>query len=193
MSEHDIGRLMYLGLLGTVLLAYLILSNRNTLGSLARAAVLWGLIFIGVVAAYGLWDGVRDGVMPQQSVSMDGARVEVPRGPDGHYYLTLALNGTDVRFIVDTGATEVVLSQADAGRVGIDMDALRYTGIARTANGTVRTARVRLDEVRLGEIVDRGVNAWVNEGALDTSLLGMAYLSRFDRIEIERNRLILTR
>jgi len=193
MSEHDIGRLIYLGLLGSVLVVYLILANRNALGVMARGAVLWGLIFIGVVAAYGLWDGVRDDVMPQQVLSVDEGRIEVPRSPDGHYYLTLDLNGTDVRFIVDTGATDMVLTQADAARVGIDPDSLRYTGIARTANGTVRTARVRLDEVRLGSILDRGVSAWVNEGALDTSLLGMAYLQRYDRIEIERNRLILTR
>lgn len=193
MSDHDIGRLIYLGLLGSVLVVYLILANRNSLGTLARGAVLWGLIFIGVVAAYGLWETVRDEVAPQQVLRTGDGRVEVPRSRDGHYYITLDINGAELRFMVDTGATDMVLTMADAAAVGIDPDTLRFTGIARTANGTVRTARVRLDEVRLGDFVDRGVTAWVNEGALDTSLLGMAYLDRFARIEIARDRLILTR
>lgn len=193
MSDSDIGRLIYLVLLGSVLVVYLILSNRNTLGTMARGAVLWGLIFLGVVAGYGLWDGVRDDLLPQQTLIVGDRTLEVARSPDGHYYLTLALNGTDVRFIVDTGATDVVLSQADARRIGLDPDTLRYGGIARTANGTVRTARVRIDEMRLAGFTDRDVTAFVNEGALDTSLLGMGYLQRFDRIEIQRDRLILTR
>ena len=193
MSDSEIGRLIYLGLLGSVLVVYLILANRNTLGVVARGAVLWGLIFLGVVAGYGLWQGVRDDVLPRQTLSVGGGAIAVPRSPDGHYYLTLNLNGTDVRFIVDTGATDVVLTQADAARIGIDPDSLRFTGIARTANGTVRTAPVRLDVVRLEGFTDRGIGAFVNEGALDTSLLGMGYLERFDRIEIQRDRLILTR
>ena len=136
---------------------------------------------------------MRDDVIPRQSVSVGEGAIAVPRSRDGHYYLTLNLNGTDVRFIVDTGATDVVLTQADAARIGIDPDSLRFTGIARTANGTVRTAPVRLDVVRLEGFTDRGIGAFVNEGALDTSLLGMGYLERFDRIEIQRDRLILTR
>ena len=160
----------------------------------ARAAVLWGLIFVGVIAAYGLWDGVRDQVArPSQTVAIQAGRIEVPRAADGHYYLRLEVNGAPVRFVVDTGATDIVLSRADAARAGLDLDALRFTWIARTANGTVRTARVRLDEVSLDGIRDRGVTAWVNEGEMDVSLLGMSYLSRFDRIEIERNRLVLLR
>jgi aspartyl protease family protein len=193
MSEAEIGRLMYLGLLGSVLVVYLILANRNALSTLARGAVLWGLIFLGVVAGYGLWDGVRDDIVPKQTLSIGDGTIEVPRGPGGHYYLTLDLNGTEVEFIVDTGATDVVLTKADAARIGIDPKSLRFTGIARTANGTVRTARVLVDEVRLGGFVDRGVTAFVNEGALDMSLLGMGYLQRYERIEIHRNRLILTR
>lgn len=195
MTDYEIGRLIYLLLLGSVLAAYLVLANRSALGSMARAAVLWGLIFIGVVAAYGLWDGVREELrLPSQTVaSVTPGRIEVPRAPDGHYYLEVEVQGTPVRFMVDTGATDVVLSQADARRIGIDPDTLRFTGVARTANGTVRTARVRLAEVALGDIRDRDVRAWVNEGQLDISLLGMSYLDRFARIEIERGRLVLVR
>ena len=96
-------------------------------------------------------------------------------------------------FIVDTGATQVVLSQRDAKRIGLDPDGLRYSGMARTANGTVRTAPVTLDRVGLEGMIDRNVSAVVNEGAMDGSLLGMSYLRRFGRIEIAGNQLVLER
>jgi aspartyl protease family protein len=95
--------------------------------------------------------------------------------------------------VVDTGATEMVLSQDDALRVGIDPDRLIYSGVAATANGTVRTARVRLNEVALGPITDRNVAVYVNEGPMQGSLLGMGYLQRYDRLEIADGRLILER
>ena len=88
-------------------------------------------------------------------------RIEVPRAPDGHYYLTLELNGAPVRFVVDTGATDIVLADTDAEKVGIVVDDLIYTGQARTANGIVRTASTRVDEIRAGDIIDRNVRIWV--------------------------------
>ncbi len=192
MSEHDIGRLFYLILLLAVVGGYFLLQNRRRLGQMAQQALIWALIIVGLSAGWVLWQDIA-GNSPRQSVVVTGETIEVPRERDGHYYLTVEMDGTPVRFVVDTGATDVVLSQADARAIGIDPESLRYTGTARTANGTVRTARVRIGEVRLGEFTDRGLMAWVNEGAMDISLLGMTYLQRFARIEIARDRLILTR
>lgn len=193
MTTDDIGRLGYLVLLGAVLLTYMLIANRDRLGVVLRQALLWGLIFLGAIAAYGLWGDIRHNVLPSQTVSVSEGRVEVPRSNDGHYYLTLDIDGTPLRFVVDTGATDIVIAHEDARRIGYDPDALSYTGRAQTANGMVRTARISLDEVSLGGIVDRNVTAWVNEGELGLSLLGMSYLQRYARIEIERDRLILTR
>jgi aspartyl protease family protein len=116
----------------------------------------------------------------------------VPRAPDGHYYLTLEVAGTPVEFMVDTGATNVVLSRRDAERVGVDLDGLMYLGQAQTANGTVRTARVRLDDVTLGPWRDDRIAAWVNEGEMDGSLLGMDYLGQF-HVELAGDRMVLRR
>ncbi|MDJ1007039.1 MAG: TIGR02281 family clan AA aspartic protease [Paracoccaceae bacterium] len=193
MDSQDLPRLAYLVLLGIAVAGWFLAENRQSLGKTARQAAAWLLIFLGVIAAVGLWSDIRDDVAPQQAVFEDGARIEVPRSPDGHYHLTLRLNGTPVDFIVDTGASSVVLSESDARRIGLDPAALRYTGIANTANGTVRTARVVLDEIALGGQSDRNFPVLVNEGESDLSLLGMDYLSRFERIEISGGRLILER
>lgn len=193
MNGDDTARLIYLALLGSVIASYFFISNRQNLGQMARQAALWGLIFVGVIAGAGLWSDIRDDVVPRQSVIGDGARVEVPRSFDGHYYLTLQADGTAVEFLVDTGATDIVLSRQDALRVGIDTDALAYIGSANTANGVVRTARATLDSLALGPIVDRNVAVWVNEGEMQGSLLGMAYLQRFDRLDISDGKLVLVR
>ena len=191
MDGDQIARVLYLALLGAAVGGYLLVGGRERLGQTARHAALWGLIFVGMVAAIGLWSDVRDDVAPRQTF-VDG-RVEVPRGPGGHYDVTLEVEGEPVRFVVDTGATDVVLSRADAERVGVDLDALVYTGVAETANGTVRVAEVTLEEVRLGDIVDHDLRASVTEGELFSSLLGMRYLDRFARISIENGQLVLER
>ena len=98
-----------------------------------------------------------------------------------------------VRFLVDTGASELVLSLADAARVGIDPASSAFVGRARTANGMVATAPVRLGRVEFGGFSDSGVPASVGGGELDVSLLGMSYLDRFASIEIEGDRMTLRR
>lgn len=193
MDGYEFGRLLYLVLLGSAIIGWLIAENRQGLGKTARQLVAWGFIFLGTVAAYGLWQDVRDQVVPRQLVVGSGERVEVPRSRDGHYYMTVEVNGTPVDFVVDTGASDVVLTKQDAARVGLHPDDLRYTGVAMTANGRVAIAPVRLEELRLGDQVDRRVRASVSGGDLFQSLLGMSYLQRFERIEIARDRLILTR
>lgn len=193
MSGDQVGSLIYLGLLGTVIAGWYLAANRRNLGRMAQHAAVWIFIFLGAIVAVGLWPDVRDTLTPRQSVMQDGAEVVVPMARDGHFYLTLDLNGVPVRFVVDTGASEMVLSAADAARVGINPDALVFSGRALTANGMVETAPVRVDRVALGGVVDEGVRAVVNRGDLEESLLGMSYLRRFDRLEISGGRMVLER
>ena len=192
MTSDNIGQLVYLLLLGTAVVGWFFTQNREAIGKVTQQALAWGLIFLGVIAGVGLWPDVRDKIMPQQSFHIGGT-VEVPRSPDGHYYLTLQINGADTRFVVDTGATDVVLTQEDARSAGIDPSSLVYSGRATTANGVVETAPVRLQKVELGEMVDLGVRASVNGAPMAQSLLGMSYLQRFERIEITGGKLLLHR
>jgi aspartyl protease family protein len=193
MDADQIPRIAYLGLLGLAVAGWFIAENRNSLGKTLRMALVWAMIFLGVVAGVGLWGDVRDDVMPRQSVIAGEGRVEVPRAFDGHYYLTLRLNGTPVDFVVDTGATDIVLTHADAERIGLDLATLTYSGRAMTANGEVSTARARVNEIAIGPILDRDVTVSVNAGEMPGSLLGMSYLQRFQRIVIADGRLILER
>ncbi len=193
MNSDNIAQLVYLVLLGSVIAGSFMVSNRKNLGKTAQQAAIWGLIFVGTIAAIGLWSDIRDTVAPSQSYIDGMATVEVPRAPDGHYYLDLEIDGTTVRFVIDTGASDVVLTKGDAQRVGIDVDNLFFGDIASTANGEVRTARVRLKNVKLGEIVDLSLGASVNAGEMRTSLLGMTYLQRYSKIELGGGKMVLRR
>ena len=182
---------VYLGLLGAAIGASYIFANKDNLSKMAQQAALWGLIFVGTIAAVGLWTDVSRDISGGQAVV--GDEIVVPRSPDGHYYMTLNINGTPVDFIVDTGASQVVLTQLDARRIGINPSELNYLGIASTANGEVRTASVTLDQVRLGPNVDQNVRAVVNEGEMFGSLLGVTYLDLYGSLRITDGELILTR
>lgn len=193
MDGYDLGRLTYLALLGGALLLWFFTQNRQSLGKTVQMVMAWVFIFIGVVAVVGLWDDIRSTVGTTPQLAVAGDVIEVPRSFDGHYYLPMLVNGKPVTFLVDTGASQIVLSPRDAKRVGIDPDSLNFVGRAATANGLVRTAPVRLDSLELGPIADRNVSAWVNEGDMDRSLLGMDYLQHFSNIQFADGRMILSR
>ena len=191
MSTDQIMQIAYLGLLAAAIGGSYIFANKDNLGKVAQQAAIWGMIFIGTIAAIGLWNDVSRDVLPRQSVSGDA--IVLPRANDGHYHMTVQINGVPVDFLVDTGASQVVLTQADAARIGFVPDELRYLGIANTANGQVRTAAVSLDEVVVGPYLDRNLRASVNGGQMDKSLLGMSYLGLYDSISIANDELILAR
>ncbi len=193
MAGDQLANLLYLSVLGLVIGGWVFASARHNWGQMAQYAAIWGFIFLGVIVAVVIWSDIRDTVLGRQVIFDNGARVEIPLANDGHYHITIDVNNVDVEFIIDTGATDIVLSQQDAMRVGLDIGGLSYTGRAFTANGQVETAPIFLEAMTLGDFTDRNVFAVVNRGLMQTSLLGMQYLQRFDHIEIRDGRLILTR
>ncbi|MCR8826724.1 retropepsin-like aspartic protease family protein [Pseudosulfitobacter koreensis] len=193
MDTFDTGRLIYLVLLLVMVVAWGFAARRQSMNKTLQYAAVWGLIIVGAIAAVGLWDDITRASMPYRASVVGENAVSVPRSPDGHYYVSLDINDTNIPFVVDTGATDIVLSQRDARRAGIDPETLNYIGRARTANGEVALAPVRLDRVALGPIEDRNVPAVVNAGEMDGSLLGMGYLQHFGTISISQDTLTLTR
>jgi len=193
MSDPDtVARVVYLVLLLCFLLGFFAW-RRGQVGRRLRDLLAWVLIFAMVIIAYGFRDVLRAQLFPAAMVQVSGDTIELRRGSDGHFHATLEVNGEPVRFMVDTGASGIVLSRRDAEKVGLDPDALAFLGTAQTANGRVATAGVRLGLVRLGTFTDTGVPASVTEGGLDTSLLGMEYLDRFANIAITGDVMTLTR
>lgn len=188
-----IASLVYLGILLVALCSIFFAANRPSIGQTLQMLVIWGMIFMGMVAVYGLWGDISGNFSRNQVQTDTENGLTVPRANDGHFYLTVNINDTPVEFLVDTGATDLVLTQQDAQKVGINLDKLLFSGRAFTANGEVKIARTRLDKVELAGFTDKRVLASVNGGEMNGSLLGMSYLGRFEKIEINANQLILHR
>lgn len=108
----------------------------------------------------------------------------IKRRRDGHFTVSVTVNGASVPMLVDTGASTVVLRQSDARKLGIDTANLKYTVPVQTANGVAYAAHVRLRSASLGNITLSGIDALVAQpGVLKESLLGMTFLSRLRSYE----------
>ena len=118
------------------------------------------------------------------------ADVTLERAADGHFYADAQVNGTEVRFLVDTGASSLVLTQADAQRAGIGAGDFNERAIG--AGGEVKLMPVLLDRVAIGPIVANHVAAHVAEdGSLPVSLMGQSYLSRIGSVTIRDDAMVL--
>jgi clan AA aspartic protease (TIGR02281 family) len=115
----------------------------------------------------------------------------IEAGPGGHFLLKAVVNGVPINFMVDTGASHVVLTIPDARRIGFTANDLEFTQEFESANGTVRAAPVKLRELRIGQFSVYGLEASVNGGPLPISLLGMNFLQHLSSYEVADGRLIL--
>ena len=193
MSGDDKAYLFYMVLLLVFIGGSFIYSRRENISQTMQQALIWVLIFVGVIIAYGFQDTLKSQIFPSAVIQNGAGSVMLTRAKDGHFYAVLEINGKDIEFVIDTGASAIVLSKDDAMHVGIDADNLNYLGRAETANGTVQTAFVNLGVVRLGDITDYDLPASVNGGKLFGSLLGMDYLNLFSEFKINGKTLTLTR
>ena len=194
MSGDSLASLGYLALLLVALGGAYLASHRQSVGKSLQMALVWGMIFLGCMAVYGLWGDIsRDYGRNSLPITQQDGAIALPRAPDGHYYVTAEVNGAAIDFLVDTGASDIVLSRADAARIGFDLEKLAFLGSARTANGVVPIAYSRLKTIQLGHYLDQGISVAINGGEMEKSLLGMSYLGLFGRIEIAQDQLILRR
>lgn len=132
-------------------------------------------------------NAVLQGQPMAQAASVGGH--DVDRAPDGLFYVELMVNGQPVRFLVDTGASVVVLTAADAARVGISPDATRFNAHVQTAGGAAPMAWANLDQVQLAGREVRDLRAAVVRQGLQVSLLGQNMLSKLASVTIEGDRM----
>jgi len=129
---------------------------------------------------------------PAQSASMAAgngfASRELTRAPDGHFYLDAQVNGAQIHFLVDTGASMVALTAADAQRAGIALPSER--ALAQGAGGNVEIIPVTIDRIAAGPLEARDVPGAVAR-ELPISLLGQSFLSRVGTVQISGDRMLL--
>jgi aspartyl protease family protein len=116
--------------------------------------------------------------------------VTLDRSADKHFYANANVNGRDIRFLVDTGASETALTEEDARKAGIAIDPLQYELLGQGASGIVRGQYVELKNIELGGIHEKNAKAVVVQGAT-VSLLGQPFLESIDEIVIRKGEMVL--
>ena len=197
-GQGDMARMAYMAAWGALLASGLVFSRQVSAGQTVRNIALWLGIFAVLAIAYMLKDPFQETLLRMQSQLISGSAVEtaphevtINADENGDFYVWGSVNGATVRFAVDTGASDIVLSPADAKRAGIDIAGLTYGGQYETANGIGHGAFVTLEKLSVGPIALIEVPASVNGTAMRTSLLGMAFLKRLKSFEFSKDKLVL--
>jgi aspartyl protease family protein len=112
-----------------------------------------------------------------------GSDVSLTRQADGHFYADVEVNGTPIEFLIDTGATGIAMTDADARRAGVMLDASQKTYVGEGAGGSLTGQMVKLDRVKLGPRSDTSVTAVVIDGS-SSNLLGQSFLSKFAEVTV---------
>lgn len=197
-SDYAQADLLYAVMLLVLIAPGILYGFRNRLGLAAKYVLIWGGIFLVafVVMSYreeltGVSTRLQSELIPSAPQAV-GGRITLTRAQDGHFYADAMTNGKRVRFMVDSGASRVSLSYADAERIGVRMSDLAFSMPVNTANGVTMTAPLTLDYVMIGDVRVSQVRASVaQEGQMDGSLLGMSFLGQLGGWKVEGDSMYL--
>jgi aspartyl protease family protein len=167
--------------------------------ALGHVAIWLGLIVV-LVGGYAfrpelmfVKDRIAGVLMPGQAIDKGGGTIVINKnGDDNHFSIDGHVNNQSTSFVLDTGASTVVLTHDTAQRLGLLAGEDSYTQIVSTANGLTKVAPIRIDQLRISSIVLQDVKASVaRQGELDVNLLGMSFLSRLKGYAVEADELTL--
>ncbi len=158
-------------------------------------AVICGMAFSGSVDGVLTKIASADAAAPSSGPFThveNAGMTTIPAGPDGHFHVDLRVEGKPVRAVIDTGASMVAIPYEDAQRIGLYIPENAPKRQASTANGLVTFSVVKLRNVRINDIALDGVEgAVMPPGALKETLLGMSFIRRLGKFEMQRDRLVL--
>lgn len=196
-EEHQLTYLTIFGI-GMVMagaLKLLIQLGRNGLRTVVTGISVLGLVFLGLVYRSELGDlynRMTSDRVASVALSRTGEEAELRRAWDGHYRADALVNGVEMRLLVDTGASMVLLPYESVERMGIDPAKLEFTLPVTTANGRSTVAPLQIATISIGDIEVRDVTAAVaHPGRLKSGLLGMSFLDKVDETTFRGDRLIL--
>ncbi len=192
-KTDDKMQLLYLG----ILLSICGLSARRfPLNQTMRYSAIWFCLIFAIIFAYSFKDDLLNSrimaeLMPNRARINSDGNIVIRASQDGHFYIEAKVNGVPVNFMVDTGASDVVLTQHDASRIGINTSELNYSRTYKTANGVTGGALVKLHRLQIGNSIIDDFPASVNQGELDNSLLGMSLLRKLGGFKIEGEQMVI--
>ncbi|MEZ5690785.1 MAG: TIGR02281 family clan AA aspartic protease [Rickettsiales bacterium] len=192
-NEDNQMNLVYLVVL---LSAFAVSMNRFSFSQTVKYTVAWLAIIMLLVIGYSYRDvflnsRIGTELIPARPLLSGDGNVVIKLSQNGHFHINAKVNGKYVNFMIDTGASDVVLNRRDAERVGIPLSSLSFSKIYSTANGITTGAPVKLDSLQLGDFTLNNFPASVNKGDLDSSLLGMSALQALGGFRVDGDIMII--
>lgn len=197
MSADQTANLLY-ALLFLVLVVSSLVARRLPLAQTLKYALAWAAIFAGAIVLYSfrgvagqVWEQVKREINPATPVR-SGQTVRILMGADGHFHVDARVNGHNVNFMIDSGATTSVMSQTDARAANVVIDETGFPVAIETANGMTMMRRAQIGTLDLGGITRRGHAILMSADADDeVNLLGMNFLSSLKSWRVEGREMIL--
>jgi aspartyl protease family protein len=194
----DQARLVQYSILLAAIASGIFYSRRFTARETFRNIAIWTGIAVVLVLGYTFYDRIKDAagdartaLVPSYPAEADANTMVFSENRDGDFAVIGSVNGHTVEFMVDTGASDIVLSPDDAQRAGIDMSSLHFVSGYETANGIGRGAPVTLNTLEIGPVKLFNIPVSVNGTKMHNSLLGMAFLKRMKSFEMKGQKLYL--
>ncbi|MES2677110.1 MAG: TIGR02281 family clan AA aspartic protease [Pseudomonadota bacterium] len=198
-NSADLPHLVYLSLLLAMLVGSIVFKSHLKTSEILKQIVMWLIIILIILVFYSFrYDfyqikaRVFGELFPSKIVQISPQQIAIAIANDGHFYLDMKINSKPIRFMIDTGASDITLSKSDAKKVGIDLNNLSTFRKYQTANGSIISGLAVVDEMEAAGIKFNNVTVSINNNDMGTSLLGMSFLSRFERYEFYQDRLVLT-
>ena len=176
-------------ILGILISSFFIRTNTENGNKFKQLAIWIAIIFFGVIFYNNRY--LFKNFIPYVATEVGDKKIEIQKSSDNHFYIALKINGTNVLFLIDTGATTTSLTLNDAKRVGIDTSNLIYNQIVNTANGTVYNASAEVKNIEIGSHKIDSLWVLVNKDMDGNSLLGMNFLNRLKGYDIRQDRMVL--
>lgn len=193
----DTASLIY-SLLLLVLVGSALVSRSLPIGQTLKMALGWvgifALIFLLVSFRPELklvWERITGDLGVSGQPAITGAPTTLRKGDDGHFWVNGQVNGTSVRFMVDSGASYTALSADAARRAGVEPDALSMKVVLNTANGIVEADRATAATLQIGSLAMTDHAVVVSSAFGDTNVLGMNFLSALQSWRVEGDSMIL--
>jgi len=197
-SDWDRANIMQLIVVLGIVSAGVVFGRRMNFKVVLRNLAIWAGVVAVLVLGFTFQDELRDvglriqsELIPGEPISTTAGELVLSQSADGHFYVIGEANGARIRFLIDTGASDIVISPKDAARIGIDVTKLDFQRTYQTANGLGLGTSYRLNSLTIGPFALSEVPISINQADMGTSLLGMSFLKQMASFEIRGRQLYL--
>lgn len=198
LQTADWQNFIYLALILMVMLGGIIARRDFKLSKILKYLAIWSITGFTAIILYAYryeFSDFRTKILGE--INPSAVRVTklgelvINLSQDGHFYIDLEINKIPIRFMIDTGASDITIGLPEAKRIGVNVEKLNFNKPYQTANGTSWGAYITLDEIRIANVKFTNVPASVNSSDMGTPLLGMKFLRQFRKYEVYQDKLVL--